>query len=520
LINLIFAVEKINTMSEVRVRFAPSPTGPLHIGGVRTALYNYLFAKNKGGKMILRIEDTDQARFVEGAEQYIIESLKWCGIEFDESVVAGGEFGPYKQSERKAMYLPYAEQLVKDGFAYYAFDTSEELTAMRERMKAAGVPSPQYNAVTRTTMQNSLALSEDEVKKRMDAGEAYVVRIKMPRNEEVKLNDIIRGWVVVNTNHMDDKVIFKSDGMPTYHLANVVDDYMMKISHVIRGEEWLPSAPLHVLLYKYLGWEDAMPEFAHLPLILKPDGNGKLSKRDGDRLGFPVFPTQWMNPETKEVSSGYRESGYIKQAFINMLSFLGWNPGTTQEIFSMEGLIEAFSLDRVGKAGAKFDVDKTRWFNQQYLRSKSKEELAQDLQVILKENGVEAEDNFVATVCDQLKERATFVKDMWEEGRYYFEAPTSFDEKTIRKKWKEDTPKYVLELKDRLAELADFTPENIEEAFKKYLEENELGMGKLLPAFRVCLTGLGMGPSLFDIASLLGKEETIKRMETALEKIN
>jgi glutamyl-tRNA synthetase len=520
LINLIFAAEKLNTMSEVRVRFAPSPTGPLHIGGVRTALYNYLFAKNKGGKMILRIEDTDQARFVPGAEKYIIESLKWCGIDFDESVVAGGEFGPYKQSERKAMYLPYAEQLVKDGFAYYAFDTSEELTAMRERMKAAGVPSPQYNAVTRTTMQNSLALSEDEVIKRMDAGEAYVVRIKMPRNEEVKLNDIIRGWVVVNTNHMDDKVIFKSDGMPTYHLANVVDDYMMKISHVIRGEEWLPSAPLHVLLYKYLGWEDAMPEFAHLPLILKPDGNGKLSKRDGDRLGFPVFPTKWMNPETKEVSSGYRESGYIKEAFINMLSFLGWNPGTTQEIFSMEGLIEAFSLERVGKAGAKFDVDKTRWFNQQYLRAKSGEVLAQDLQLILKENGVEAEDDFVATVCEQLKERATFVKDMWEEGRYYFQAPTSYDEKTIRKKWKEDTPKYVSELKSRLAELADFSSENIEVEFKKYLEENELGMGKLLPAFRVCLTGLGMGPSLFDIASLLGKEETIKRMETALEKIN
>ena len=520
MINLIFATEKLNKMSEVRVRFAPSPTGPLHIGGVRTALYNYLFAKKNGGKMILRIEDTDQTRFVEGAEQYIINSLKWCGIEFDESVVAGGEFGPYKQSERKAIYLPYAEQLVKEGFAYYAFDTSEELTAMRERMKAAGVPSPQYNAVTRTTMQNSLALSEDEVKKRMDAGEAYVVRIKMPRNEEVKLNDIIRGWVVVNTNYMDDKVIFKSDGLPTYHLANVVDDYKMKISHVIRGEEWLPSAPLHVLLYKYLGWEDAMPEFAHLPLILKPDGNGKLSKRDGDRLGFPVFPTQWMNPETKEISSGYRESGYIKEAFINMLAFLGWNPGTTQEIFSMQGLIEAFSLERVGKAGAKFDVDKTRWFNQQYLRSKSKEELAQDLQVILKENGIEAEDNFVATVCEQLKERATFVKDMWQEGRYYFEAPTSYDEKTIRKKWKEDTPKYVLELKDRLAGLADFSPENIEEAFKKYLEENGLGMGRLLPAFRVCLTGLGMGPSLFDIASLLGKEETIKRMETALEKIN
>ena len=507
-------------MSEVRVRFAPSPTGPLHIGGVRTALYNYLFAKNKGGKMILRIEDTDQARFVEGAEQYIIESLKWCGIEFDESVVAGGDFGPYKQSERKELYLPYAEQLVKDGFAYYAFDTTEELTAMRERMKAAGVPSPQYNAVTRTTMQNSLVLSEDEVKIRMDAGETYVIRIKMPRNEEVKLNDIIRGWVVVNTNNMDDKVIFKSDGMPTYHLANIVDDYMMKISHVIRGEEWLPSAPLHVLLYRYLGWEDAMPQFAHLPLILKPDGNGKLSKRDGDRLGFPVFPTEWMNPETKEISSGYRESGYISEAFINMLSFLGWNPGTTQEIFSMEGLIEAFSLERVGKAGAKFDFDKTRWFNQQYLRSKSKEELAQDLQIILKENGVEAEDNFVETVCEQLKERATFVKDMWEEGKYYFAAPTSYDEKTIRKKWKEDTPKYVSELKDKLSVLSDFSSENIEVEFKEYLEENELGMGRLLPAFRVCLTGLGMGPSLFDIASLLGKEETIKRMETALEKIN
>ncbi|MBT5353679.1 MAG: glutamate--tRNA ligase [Flavobacteriales bacterium] len=507
-------------MSEVRVRFAPSPTGPLHIGGVRTALYNYLFAKNKGGKMILRIEDTDQARFVEGAEKYIIDSLKWCGIEFDESVIVGGDFGPYKQSERKEMYLPYAEQLVKDGFAYYAFDTSEGLTAMRERMKEAGVPSPQYNAVTRTTMQNSLALSEDEVNKRMQDGDSYVIRIKMPRNEEVKLNDIIRGWVVVNTNNMDDKVIFKSDGMPTYHLANVVDDYTMKISHVIRGEEWLPSAPLHVLLYRYLGWEDKIPEFAHLPLILKPDGNGKLSKRDGDRLGFPVFPTEWINPETGDVSSGYRESGYISDAFINMLSFLGWNPGTTQEIFSMEGLIEAFSLERVGKAGAKFDFDKTRWFNQQYLRAKTKEELSQDLQVILKENGVEAEDDFVATVCEQLKERATFIKDMWEEGKYYFSAPTSYDEKTIRKKWKEDTPKYMTELKYRIEEISDFNSENIEKEFKSYLEENELGMGKLLPAFRVSLTGLGMGPSLFDIASLLGKEETIKRMETALEKIN
>ena len=507
-------------MSEVRVRFAPSPTGPLHIGGVRTALYNYLFAKNKGGKMILRIEDTDQTRFVEGAEEYLIDALKWCGIELDESVVDGGGFGPYRQSERKEMYLPYAEQLLKDGFAYYAFDTSEELTAMRERMKAAGVPSPQYNAVTRTTMQNSLALSETEVKKRMEAGDPYVIRIKMPRNEEVKLHDTIRGWVVVNTNNMDDKVIFKSDGMPTYHLANVVDDYTMKISHVIRGEEWLPSAPLHVLLYRYLGWEKEMPEFAHLPLILKPDGNGKLSKRDGDRLGFPVFPTQWTNPETGDISSGYRESGYLPEAFINMLVFLGWNPGNPQELFSMEELFNTFSLERVGKSGAKFDFDKTRWFNQQYLRAKSKEDLAKDLQEILKQNGVEANDDYVGTVCEQLKERATFVKDMWEEGKYYFVAPTSYDEKTIRKKWKEETPKYVSELKDRLAGLTNFSSENIELEFKKYLEENELGMGKLLPAFRVCLTGLGMGPSLFDISALIGKEETIKRMETALEKIN
>jgi glutamyl-tRNA synthetase len=507
-------------MPQVRVRFAPSPTGPLHIGGVRTALYNYLFAKKNKGKIILRIEDTDQSRFVKGAEDYIIESLNWCGINFDESIVDGGDFGPYRQSDRKNLYFQYAQRLVDQGHAYYAFDSSEELSQMRDRMKKAGVPSPQYNAITRGSMKNALSLSEDDVKAKLKNGEKYVIRIKMPRNEEVKIHDLIRGWVVVNTNNMDDKVIYKSDGMPTYHLANVVDDYLMKISHVIRGEEWLPSAPLHVLLYRYLGWEDVMPQFAHLPLILKPDGNGKLSKRDGDRLGFPVFPTQWMNPETKEISSGYRESGYISEAFINMLSFLGWNPGTTQEIFSMEGLIEAFSLERVGKAGAKFDFDKTRWFNQQYLRAKTKEDLAQDLQIILKENGVEASDDFVATVCEQLKERSTFTKDMWEEGKYYFESPTSYDEKTIRKKWKEDTPKYISELKDRLSELSDFSSESIEIEFKKYMEENELGMGMLLPAFRVSLTGLGMGPSLFDIASLLGKKETTQRMETALEKIN
>jgi len=506
-------------MSEVRVRFAPSPTGPLHIGGVRTALYNYLFAKNKGGVMILRIEDTDQKRLVPGAEEYLIKALEWCGIELDESVVKGGDFGPYKQSERKAIYRPYAEQLVRDGFAYYAFDTSEELVAMRETMKAAGVPSPQYNAITRSTMQNSLSLSEDEVNKRMESGDPYVIRIKIPRNEEVKLNDIIRGWVVVNTNNMDDKVIFKSDGMPTYHLANVIDDYLMNISHVIRGEEWLPSAPTHLLLYKYLGWEEKIPEFAHLPLILKPDGNGKLSKRDGDRLGFPVFPIEWKNPETGDVSTGYKESGYISGAFINMLAFLGWNPGTTQEIFSMQELIKTFSLERVGKAGAKFDFDKTRWFNQQYLRVKKKEFLAQELQIILKENGIIAEDNFAATVCEQLKERSTFLRDIWEEGQYYFSAPTNYDEKVIRKKWKEDTPKHISELKVRLSELSDFSSESIEKEFKEFLEEHKLSMGMLLPAFRVSLTGISMGPSLFDIASLLGKEETIKRMKNALDNI-
>ena len=516
----ILALQNLYLMTdEARVRFAPSPTGPLHIGGVRTALYNYLFAKSRGGKIVLRIEDTDQKRFVQGAEEYLINSLKWCGIEFDESVINGGDYGPYRQSERKDIYRPYADQLVQDGFAYYAFDTVEELEQMRKRIKESGVQSPQYNAITRITMKNSLSLSNDEVRRRINSGEPYVIRIKLPRNEEVKFEDVIRGWVVVNTNNMDDKVIFKSDGMPTYHLANVVDDYLMRISHVIRGEEWLPSAPTHILLYKYLGWSNEMPEFAHLPLILKPDGNGKLSKRDGDRLGFPVFPTEWTNPETGDVSSGYKESGYLPEAFINMLVFLGWNPGTTQELFSIEELCSLFSLDRVGKSGAKFDFDKTKWFNQQYLRAKSKEELAQYLQVILKEKGVDASNSFVAEVCEQLKERANFVKDMWEEGKYYFISPKSYDEKTIRKKWKSETPKHMKELMGRLKNLADFTSASIETEFKSYLQDNQLAMGRLLPAFRVSLTGLGMGPSLYDIAELLGKEEVINRIQTALKTI-
>ena len=506
-------------MSKVRVRFAPSPTGPLHIGGVRTALYNYLFAKKNGGKMILRIEDTDQKRYVDGAEQYILDSLEWCGIHLDESIIHGGKYGPYRQSQRKEIYRPYAEQLVNNGFAYYAFDTAEELALMRERMKKAGVTSPQYNSVTRSTMKNSLSLSDDEVKKRLNNEEPYVIRIKMPRNHEVKLFDVIRGWVVVNTNKMDDKVIFKSDGMPTYHLANVVDDYLMKISHVIRGEEWLPSAPLHVLLYEYLGWKSQQPQFAHLPLLLKPDGNGKLSKRDGDRLGFPVFPLNWKNPETGEISLGYKEGGYLPEAFINMLAFLGWNPGTPQEIFSIDDLCETFTLDRVGKSGAKFDFDKTKWFNQQYLRSKSKLELAEMLQVILKKNDISAELNYVANVCQQLKERATFIKDMWSEGKYYFQPPKSYDDKVIRKKWDNDIKDVLNELKIELTELVDFSAENIETVFKLFLEKKKIKMGVLLPVLRVSLTGLAMGPSLFNIAELIGKKETLFRIDTAIKKI-
>ena len=506
-------------MSKVRVRFAPSPTGPLHIGGVRTALYNFLFAKKNNGQIILRIEDTDQSRFVSGAEDYILESLKWCGITFDESLEKNGDYGPYRQSERKDIYFQYAKSLIDSGHAYYAFDTAEDLDQMRDRMKKAGVPSPQYNSITRNSMKNSIALSNDEVQSRMAKNEKYVIRIKMPRNEEVKINDLIRGWVAVNTNNMDDKVIFKSDGMPTYHLANVVDDYLMKITHVIRGEEWLPSAPLHVLLYKYLGWEKEMPEFAHLPLILKPDGNGKLSKRDGDRLGFPVFPTEWKNPESLEISSGYREEGYYPESFINMLSLLGWNPGTTKEIFSLEELIKEFSLERVGKSGAKFDFDKTKWFNQQYLRNKDDFDLADELIPLLKEQGFSAEKKFVVRVCNELKERATFVSDMLNEGRYFFEAPTNYDEKTVRKKWKEHTPEILDALKARLLNLDEFSSDKIQLEFQGILAQFNIGMGQLLPQFRLALTGIGMGPSLFNISEIIGKKETLTRIETAINNI-
>lgn len=502
---------------KVRVRFAPSPTGPLHMGGVRTALYNYLFAKKHGGDFILRIEDTDQTRFVEGAEDYIIESLKWCGIMPNEGQGIGGDYGPYKQSERKdaEIYRPFAMQLIENGHAYYAFDTSEDLKLMRDMAEKAKLPNWQYNSITRGSMKNSVSLSEDEVKAKLDAGEPYTIRIKMPRNEDVRFHDVIRGWVTVNTNNLDDKVIFKSDGMPTYHLANIVDDHMMEISHVIRGEEWLPSAPLHVLLYRYLGWEDTMPLFAHLPLLLKPDGNGKLSKRDGDRLGFPVFPLEWKDPETGEISSGYREKGYFPDSFINMLAFLGWNPGTPQEIFSLDELVEAFTLERVSKSGAKFDPDKTKWFNQHYLRAKSNEELAQLLsEKIDGDYSIE----FLAGVAGMMKERASFIDEMLE-GTYFFERPTEFDSTTVRKKWKENTADTMKELISVFEGTTEWTAENLEVVFKQFLTDRELGMGAVLPNFRLLVTGLGMGPSMFSICELLGKQETLERMKDGIQKV-
>lgn len=503
---------------KVRVRFAPSPTGPLHMGGVRTALYNYLFAKKHGGDFILRIEDTDQTRFVPGAEEYIQEALEWCGFSPVEGPKQGGEFGPYRQSDRKPMYRKYADALVASGNAYYAFDTSEDLEKMREQAKEAKLPNWQYNHITRNSMKNSLTLSEDETQRKLDAGEPYTIRLKIPRNEEVRFEDIIRGWVVVNTNNVDDKVIFKSDGMPTYHLANIVDDHLMKISHVIRGEEWLPSAPVHVLLYRYLGWEETRPAFAHLPLILKPDGNGKLSKRDGDRLGFPVFPLQWKDPKTGDISSGYREKGYFNDAFVNMLSFLGWNPGTTQELFNLEELVEAFTLERVGKSGAKFDPDKTRWFNQQYLRQRSNTELAEGLMPFLTEKGLEAELTYVEQVCELMKERATFIEDMLE-GLYLFQAPESYDEKTLKKKWKERTPNIMTKLRAELEATDDFSEEVIEARFKSFLESEELGFGAVLPNLRLLVTGVGMGPSVFAIMSMIGKTETMQRIDTGLERL-
>jgi glutamyl-tRNA synthetase len=514
----------------VRVRFAPSPTGPLHIGGVRTALYNYLFAKKHNGTFILRIEDTDQNRFVPGAEEYIANALEWLGINATEGVVNGGPHAPYRQSERKMMYHEFAQRLVDSGNAYYAFDTTEELEAMRKRMEAAKVAAPQYNAISRGSMKNSLTLSEDETKKKLEAGEPYVIRIKIPRNEEVRFHDIIRGWVVVHTSSLDDKVLFKSDGMPTYHLANVVDDFLMDISHVIRGEEWLPSAPLHVLLYRYLGWENIMPQFAHLPLLLRPDGNGKLSKRDGDRLGFPVFPLDWQDPATGEKSSGYKERGYFPDAVVNLLALLGWHPGNNQELFTREELIEAFSLEKVNKSGAKFDPDKAKWFNQQYLRMTSNADLAKLFEKkisshlrteVLSPSEGERKDRglYIEGVCHLIKEKAHFVSEFWDIGGFFFVAPATYDETVIKKRWNPTTKDFFGKLKDALSNAADFTTLNIESLFKKTAEDNGVAPGSVMQLFRVLITGMAAGPALFETVELLGKEEVVKRISTALEKL-
>ncbi|MEY2963443.1 MAG: hypothetical protein RL754_704 [Bacteroidota bacterium] len=503
--------------SKVRVRFAPSPTGPLHIGGVRTALYNYLFAKKHGGDFLLRIEDTDQTRYVPGAEDYIIEALKWCGISPDEGI--GGEDrgnGPYRQSERKPMYMDYVNELVANDKAYIAFDTAEELDQMRELAKAAGAANWQYNYITRGNMKNSLTLPKEEVEAKIAAGEPYVVRIKLPRDHEVRFEDIIRGWVSVNTNNMDDKVLMKADGMPTYHLANIVDDHLMEITHVIRGEEWLPSAPLHIMLYEAFGWES--PSFAHLPLLLKPDGPGKLSKRDGDRLGFPVFPLEWTNPETGDVASGYREFGFFPGSFLNMLALLGWNPGTEQEVFSLEELVQAFDLSKVSKSGAKFDFEKGKWFNQLYLRKLNETELASLLKTELDKAGYSINEAHLGKVATMMSERATFPQDLVNEGTYLFERPSAYDEKAL-KKWNDESPAMVGDLIARFDALENFTEAEIEASFKAYLAEKELGFGKVGPVFRLAVTGMGMGPSMFTICEVLGKKETLARMNAAVEAL-
>jgi glutamyl-tRNA synthetase len=502
---------------KVRVRFAPSPTGPLHIGGVRTALFNYLFAKKHGGDFLLRIEDTDQGRFVPGAEDYINESLEWLGLTPDEGVKQGGPCAPYRQSLRKEIYIPYAEQLVKSGWAYYAFDTPEDLDKLRAQCEAEKKMFS-YDQSVRDTLNNSLKFSEEETKKKINSGEPYVIRFKMPVNTEVEAVDLIRGLVKFNTSTLDDKVIFKSDGLPTYHLANVVDDHEMKITHVIRGEEWLPSVPLHVMLYRALGWEDSMPKFAHLPLILKPSGKGKLSKRDGDKDGFPVFPLEWKSPEG-EISAGYRETGYFADSLVNFLALLGWNPGTEQEIFSIDDLAKSFTIERVNKSGARFDPEKAKWFNQQYMKTKTDAELAQIYQSILKSKGVNASNNFVEKVVSQIKERATFVSDFWEQSSYFFVAPESYDEKAAQKFWKEETPKLVNDCLEILKNVEPFTSQGAEEEIKKYIEKNELGFGKIANPLRLAIVGAGKGPHLFDIMEMIGKQETVNRLEIALKKL-
>ena len=502
-------------MSErkVRVRFAPSPTGPLHIGGVRTALYNYLFARQHGGDLVFRIEDTDSHRFVPGAEEYIIESFRWLGIKFDEGVSFGGNHGPYRQSERRAIYKKYVDQLLADGKAYIAFDTPEQLEAKR-----AAVQNFQYDARTRQEMTNSLTLPKEEVERRIADGEQYVVRFKVEPGIEVHVNDMIRGDVKIKSDILDDKVLYKSaDELPTYHLANIVDDHLMEITHVIRGEEWLPSAPLHVLLYRAFGWEDTMPTFAHLPLLLKPEGKGKLSKRDGDRLGFPVFPLEWHDPKTGDISSGYRESGYFPEAVVNFLALLGWNPGTEQELFSLDELVEQFDIHKCSKSGAKFDYQKGMWFNHEYILHKSNEEIARLFAPIVANNGVDESMERITKVVSMMKDRVSFVKELWPLCSFFFIAPLEYDEKTVKKRWKADSAKVMTELAEVLEGIDDFSVEGQEPIVMKWVEEKGYKLGDVMNAFRLALVGIGKGPGMFDISAFLGKEETLARLRKAVE---
>ena len=505
-------------MKKIRVRFAPSPTGPLHIGGVRTALYNYLFARQNGGDMILRIEDTDQTRFVPGAEEYIIEALEWLGIKFDEGVHLGGNYGPYRQSDRKPLYRQYADQLLRDGWAYYAFDKPEALDAKRKEYEAQK-KTFQYDCNTRNGMENSLSLSAEEVQQRLDSGEPYVVRFKFPENIDITVHDLIRGDVTMNSRLLDDKVLFKSDGMPTYHLANIVDDHLMEVSHVIRGEEWLPSAPLHVMLYKAFGWEDTMPQFAHLPLLLKPDGNGKLSKRDGDRLGFPVFPLDWKNPQTGETASGYREQGYLPEAVVNMLALLGWNPGNDQELMTMDELIRLFSIEHISKSGAKFNVEKAKWFNHEYLQKCSDERLADMFQPQLKEHGVDASRDYVVRVVGMMKERLNFPQELWDQTHYFFVAPTQYDPKAVSKRWKPGMTRHMA----KVIEILNTVPFEYDAIHKALLEDyikgNELNMGQIMNSLRLAVVGTTVGPDMLTLVMTIGKDETIARVQRAIDVI-
>ncbi|MGJ5643028.1 glutamate--tRNA ligase [Formosa sp. S-31] len=493
----------------VRVRFAPSPTGPLHIGGVRTALFNYLFAKKHNGTFVLRIEDTDQNRYVEGAEDYIVNALNWCNIPFDEGPGKNEKFGPYRQSERKALYKTYAEQLITTGHAYYAFDTAESLDFHRKDHEEKGKTFI-YNWHNRLKLDNSLSLSTEEVQAKLDAGEDYVIRFKSPQDETLHLKDMVRGDIKIDTNILDDKVLFKSDGMPTYHLANIVDDHLMEITHVIRGEEWLPSLALHYQLYQAFGWE--APEFAHLPLILKPTGKGKLSKRDGDKLGFPVFPLEWTDPQTKDVSRGYKEDGYFAEAVINFLAFLGWNPGTEQELFSLEELVEAFDINRVNKAGARFDPDKIKWFNHHYMQEQNNDELAEAFKASC-EKLKDIDVNYVAMAVNLIKERATFVNDLWDLSHFFFEGPKTYDEKAYKKAVKEDTRELLSEVATLINTIEDYTEENLQNNIKSWITSKEIGFGKVMMPLRLALVGALQGPDVFDIMFMIGKQESINRIE-------